>query len=266
MKIGIIGFGYVGSAVAASYTDEQVLVYDPQYLELSKPVALIKRECDVIFVCVPTPTDNGSCDITILDNAIDALDGYTGLVIIKSTAPPQWYAMLEATSKLHVAHIPEFLTQARAKHDYVNPHKIVVGCLPELREPVKRVLIASAINFDRLSSIQFCSIAEASFFKYMANNLLAMKVIINNEFAHLASALGLDWDTISAIAKTDSRLGNTHWQVPGPDGEYGFGGACFPKDTEALLGIAKESEVEMSMLDTAIKTNTKLRNKQTTIL
>lgn len=259
MKIGIVGFGYVGSAVAASYAESQVMVYDPKYPGLSKPIAEIKRVCSVIFVCVPTPSGPSGCDTSILDRVIGDLQGYEGLAIVKSTAPPQWYAEVEANSGLRVAHVPEFLTQARAKYDYVNPHKIVVGCKPELRDPITRVLLASAINFDRINNIEFCSIAEASFFKYMANNILAMKVIINNEMSQLASAMGLDWETISLMAKSDSRLGNTHWSVPGPDGEYGFGGACFPKDTEALHVIAKQHDVEMTMLETAIETNQALR-------
>ena len=260
MKIGIVGFGYVGSAVAASYAENQVKVYDPKYPGLSRPLMEIKNTSDVIFVCVPTPSGPEGCDTSILDKVVTDLSGYTGLVIVKSTAPPQWYAEAEATSGLNISHVPEFLTQARAKYDYVNPHKIVVGCKPELRDAVTKALLASAINFDRIHNIEFCSIAEASFFKYMANNMLAMKVVINNEMSQLANAMGLDWETVSLMAKSDSRLGNTHWAVPGPDGEYGFGGACFPKDTEALQVMAKELSVEMTMLDTAIKTNQALRS------
>jgi UDPglucose 6-dehydrogenase len=126
---------------------------------------------------------------------------------------------------------------------------------------VTNILMASEINFDRVD-IEYCSIAEASFFKYMANNFLAMKVIINNEFAELAQTLNLDWNIITSIAKTDSRLGNTHWNVPGPDGIAGFGGACFPKDTDALLNIALTQEVKMTMLATAIKTNRTIRNTE----
>ena len=265
MKIGIIGFGYVGSAVAASYADEQVIVYDPKYADMSRPIEEIKSQCSAIFVCVPTPSGTNGCDTSVLDNAVKTLKGYTGIVVIKSTAPPQWYAEAESMSGLRLAHIPEFLTQARAKYDYVNPHKIIVGCKSELRDDITKVLLASAINFDRLNNIEFCSIAEASFFKYMANNMLAMKVIMNNEFSYLADAMGLDWETLSLMAKSDSRLGNTHWAVPGPDGEYGFGGACFPKDTEALAVMAKEANVQMTMLGTAIKTNRHLRTTSTTV-
>lgn len=256
MKIGVIGFGYVGSAVAASYLTE-VAIYDPKYPEQSVTIAALKYSCDAIFVCVPTPSSSTGCDTGILDQVLTELVGYEGIVIVKSTAPPAWYADAELVYPFKLAHIPEFLTQARAKFDYVNPHKIVVGCRDNLREQVTDVLSASAINFDRVD-IEYCSIAEASFFKYMANNFLAMKVIINNEFAQLATSLHLDWNKVSAIARTDSRLGNTHWAVPGSDGA-GFAGACFPKDTEALLSIAREQSVSMTVLTTAVATNAALR-------
>jgi nucleotide sugar dehydrogenase len=166
---------------------------------------------------------------------------------------------LEKELDLNLAHVPEFLTQARAKFDYVNPHKIVVGCRKKLRDEVTDILMSSAVNFDRVK-IEYCSIEEASYFKYMANCMLAMKVIVNNELYALAHALDLDWDKLSNIAKADSRLGNTHWAVPGPDGKHGYGGACFPKDTAALNYLAQGQQVDMPMLSTAIKSNKKYRN------
>ena len=258
MKIGIIGHGYVGSAVSASYTHVDVLINDPNYPQQSIGIGQLKRDCSAIFVCVPTPAyEDGQCNTAVLTSILHALEGYEGIVICKSTAPPVDYAEYEKLN-LRLAHVPEFLTQARAKFDYVNPHKIVVGCRPELRQEVADILMASNINFDRVK-IEYCSIAEASFFKYMANSMLAMKVVMNNEFADIATGLGLDWASITNIASTDSRLGNTHWSVPGPDGRRGFGGACFPKDTTALEAIAKKIAVETTMLSTAISTNKRYR-------
>lgn len=258
MKIGIIGNGYVGSAVAASYPDSKILINDPNLGKDSVDIKQLKDNCYAIFVCVPTPQLNtGECDTEILKNVLTNLSGYTGIVISKSTATPQFYKGIEQLD-LNIAHVPEFLTQARAKFDYVNPHKIVVGCREEIRDAVADTLLASAVNFDRVK-IEYCSIEEASYFKYMANCMLAMKVIINNEFYELAQQLGLDWNQLSTIAKSDSRLGNTHWAVPGTDGSRGFGGACFPKDTAALSAIANSLGVNLSMLDQAINQNKKYR-------
>jgi len=259
MKIGIIGNGYVGSAVAASYPNEKILINDPRYPDISQSVDRLKEKCHAIFVCVPTPSlDSGRCNTIILEQVLESLTGYEGIVIAKSTASPVFYKQMERSLDLKLAHVPEFLTQARAKFDYVNPHKIVVGCRKKIRDEVADVLLASAVNFDRVR-IEYCSIDEASYFKYMANCILAMKVIINNELYDLAQELELDWDKLSSIAKTDDRLGNTHWAVPGPDGDRGYGGACFPKDTLALKDLAKSQSIEMPMLTAAIKTNEKYR-------
>jgi len=116
----------------------------------------------------------------------------------------------------------------------------------------------SMINFERVR-IEYCSIAEASFFKYMANSMLAMKVIINNELADLAERMGISWEAVSAIAKTDSRLGSSHWRVPGDNGELGYGGACFPKDTAALKNLADQNGAELSVLEAVMFKNHKLR-------
>jgi UDPglucose 6-dehydrogenase len=89
--------------------------------------------------------------------------------------------------------------------------------------------------------------------------MLAMKVIVNNELHDLATKLELDWNRLSDIAKTDSRLGNTHWAVPGSDGERGYGGACFPKDTVALKSIADAVGIKLSMLEQAIAQNKNYR-------
>ena len=260
--IGIIGFGYVGGAVASSYANERILINDPyKYPDTSISYETLMKKCRVIFVCVPTPqSDDGTCNTSILESVLQELVGYDGLVICKSTAPPNVYTRFETDLALKLVHVPEFLTQARAKYDYVNPHKIVVGCKKKLREEVAEVLMASAINFDRVN-IEYCDIATASFFKYFANNMLAIKVVLNNEFSVLASALGVKWSDVTSIAATDSRLGNTHWAVPGPDGQAGFGGACFPKDTAAFARLAEPHNIQLSVLNAAIQANKLMRDE-----
>ena len=254
MKIGIIVYGYVGKAVASSYEQDNVLISDPAYLNISRPLLELKDKCDAIFICVPTPqSKDGACDTSILESVIKDLDGYTGVVISKSTASPIVYQYLEETSGLKLAHVPEFLTQVNAVEDYLKPNKLVIGCRRNISKEVADIIIQSRVQFYK--QIDFCAIGEAAFYKYMANTFLAMKVIINNEYYDLAEKLGLDWDVLKDIAKRDSRLGDTHWAVPGPDGARGFGGACFPKDTVALGKIATDLGIEMSVLDAALNRN-----------
>ena len=80
-----------------------------------------------------------------------------------------------------------------------------------------------------------------------------------NELYQLASATGLDYNKIVTMIKSDERIGRSHMQVPGPDGSFGFGGACFPKDTAALLKYAESLNIPLNVLDAAVKKNTLLR-------
>jgi UDPglucose 6-dehydrogenase len=81
-----------------------------------------------------------------------------------------------------------------------------------------------------------------------------------NEMAELAKTGGQDWERIRQLIALDGRrIGTSHTQVPGPDGFYGFGGACFPKDTVALLRYAESLDVQTNVLDSAVKKNTVLR-------
>lgn len=262
LKIGIVGYGYVGKAVAASYPNAELFINDPEYTghKHYADISVIRDHCDAVFVCVPTPQSaTGECDTNILNKVLNDLARTAAVVICKSTAPPDYY-WVKQNAIANLAHVPEFLTQARAEFDYVNPHKIVVGCEERLRNRVADVLMSSMINFDRVR-IEYCNIAEASFFKYLANNMLAIKVIINNEFAELATSLGLNWNKIADIARTDPRLGTSHWRVPGVDGA-GFGGACFPKDTQALQYQAQIRNVDTSVLNAAVAKNNRLRSEK----
>jgi len=263
LKIGIIGYGYVGKAVAFSYPNANLFINDPKYQSHNNyaDIGVIRDHCDAIFVCVPTPqSDEGECDTSIISDVLNKLSPTDSIVICKSTAPPEYYWTKQNLIK-NLVHVPEFLTQARAEYDYVNPHKIVVGCEERLRNRVADILMASMINFERVK-IEYCNIAEASFFKYLANNMLAIKVVVNNEFAELAKSLGLSWDAIANIAKSDPRLGTSHWSVPGPDGQFGFGGACFPKDTRALQHQSQNRKVDTSVLNAAILKNNRIRNEK----
>lgn len=259
MNVGIIGRGYVGSAIAASYRPDELLINDPAYPDISRPLSELKDKSDAIFICVPTPqSPDGACDTSILELVVEQLFGYKGIVISKSTASPSVYARLEKESGLRFAHVPEFLTQINAVNDYLEPHKVVIGCSEGLRSDITKILIdKSSVKF--YGKIEYCTVAEASMFKYLANTQLAIKVIINNEYADLCEELGIKWDNITAMAKTDPRLGTSHWVVPGPDGSRGYGGACFPKDTAALAKIARDLNVELAVLNAAITKNAKYR-------
>jgi UDPglucose 6-dehydrogenase len=80
-----------------------------------------------------------------------------------------------------------------------------------------------------------------------------------NELFNLANKAGLNYDVVSNLIKQDARIGDSHMKVPGPDGSLGFGGYCFPKDTEALLNFAKNNGASLNVLDSAVQKNLLLR-------
>jgi UDPglucose 6-dehydrogenase len=256
-KIGIVGVGFVGGAIkAAMDTYPLVLVDSNPAISTHSFEELF--ECRGIFVCVPSPqSDNGQCDTSILEDVLKKLEGYTGVVISKSTAPPDVYERLNRLYP-NLVHAPEFLTAANAVNDYASGKFAIVGgrVTAYVNEAIKLIKLGQT----DLELIHTCTIGEASMAKYIINTFLATKVIFMNEMHQLAEASGLRWDTIRhLIALDDRRVGNSHTQVPGPDGQFGFGGACFPKDTAALLKYAEQFNIPLNVLDAAVKKNTLLR-------
>lgn len=261
-KIAIIGLGFVGNAVHNSLRrweldGSKVSLIDPAqgfntaYSEIA--------DHDAVFVCVPSPQSvDGTADTSILESVLANLEkvNFKGVIISKVTAPPAVYKWLNDLYP-NLVHAPEFLTAANARTDYLNgSFSIIGGSVKAYMNEAERFIRLSQAN---LKIVQHCSIQEAALAKYSINSFLATKVVFMNELAILAEKLDCDWETVRSVVTLDSRISSSHMQVPGPDGEYGFGGMCFPKDTSALLKCAEEAGASLSVLDTAVKTNLVLR-------
>lgn len=259
MRIGIIGMGFVGKAVAAANSNSDIIVHDPAYVG-SKLISEFSN-CDGIYVCVPSPMNEttGECDSSILNSTLVALSANITTancpIICKTTAPPSIYASLQLMYP-NIVHFPEFLTAANSVNDYATRSKTILGGHPVWCEKAKTVIL----NQD-LKSHEYIltDIKSAALYKYMMNSYLATKVTFMNEFKLLADALDVSWDNITTCAISDNRIGNSHMQVPGPDGKYGWEGACFPKDISAIIVEAQKCAVSMHVLDTVQKTNNQHR-------
>jgi UDPglucose 6-dehydrogenase len=200
---------------------------------------------------------DGSCDTSPLESVLENLKDFRGVIISKVTAPPSVYERLQANFT-NLVHAPEFLTAANALQDYLSSkHSIIGGENKAYMHEADRII---RLGLKNLETTFFCTIKEASLTKYTINTFLATKVIFMNEMADLAKSIDVDWNKVRQLIALDAgRVGNSHTQVPGPDGEYGFGGACFPKDTAALLRYAESLNVQMNVLDAAVKKNLLLR-------
>jgi|LauGreDrversion4_2_1035121.scaffolds.fasta_scaffold264595_2 nucleotide sugar dehydrogenase len=259
-KVAIIGMGFVGGAIHSSFAnneDIELLAIDPAkgWMATYNDIT----NFDAVFVCVPSPQrSDGSCDTSILVEVLKQLESvnFKGVIISKVTAIPSVYIGLQ-TSYPNLVHAPEFLTAANAVSDYINgSFAIIGGSTTAYRNEAERIIRLSQPN---LTSVTHCSIGEASFSKYTINSFLATKVIFMNEMAKLAEDTQCNWENIKQAVAQDKRLGVSHMQVPGPDGEFGFGGMCFPKDTNAMLKFAEWCEQDLSVLATAVAKNNKIR-------
>jgi len=262
VKIGIVGLGFVGGAIKAGFEESNefpslVLVDNDPTRGTNLFEDLV--DTDGVFVCVPTPQDDdGTCHTDILENILSMLKDldYNGVIISKCTAPPDTYAKLNDLYP-NLVHAPEFLTAANANIDYeYGTFCIIGGRVGAYQREAERII---RMGQTRLKDVQFCSIGEASLAKYTINTFLATKVIFMNELHGIAVGSGLSYEKIMSMIQMDPRIGDSHMQVPGPDGQFGFGGACFPKDTSALLKYSESLNITPMVLDAAVKKNTLLR-------
>jgi UDPglucose 6-dehydrogenase len=257
--IGIIGLGFVGGAIKEAFDwGESAIVVDPAK-GYSGTYKELKERTDGVFVCVPSPMgDDGRCDTSILEAVLKELKAvdYNGVIISKCTAPPDVYTMLNEEYP-NLVHAPEFLTAANAVRDYANGRfSIIGGSVSAYMREAERII---RLTQRELEHVRFCSIGEAALAKYTINSFLATKVIFMNELYSVAKASGLDYKKVAEMVNLDPRIGTSHMQVPGPDGHFGFGGACFPKDTSALLKYAGSLGQTPMVLEAAVKKNTLLR-------
>ena len=154
---------------------------------------------------------------------------------------------------------PEFLTQNNANWDFLHPTRTVIGTS---RKAIgTRVVNLYKTILPKSQPYFLVGTTEAEMIKYMSNNILAAKVLLANEFFGLSEAVGADYDAVRKAVEADPRIG-THLRTPGPDGDFGFGGACFPKDMIGILGYAKKKKVDMSALEAIWKKNLKIRKNR----
>jgi len=268
--IGIVGQGFVGSAVNAGMSKYfNVETYDKYKDECSSVSGFehLSQVSDVIFVCLPTPMcEDGSCHLGILNDVLIELNDiaslsdkhvqYCSTFVVKSTIPPgttqNWNNTL---SHIDIVFNPEFLTEANAVDDYKNQNRIVIGGPRDATTIVKQVFKRAFPNVPVIKT----SSSMAEMVKYTTNCFLATKVSFANEMYQICEKLDLDYDKLIEYATNDDRLGYSHWNVPGPDGDFGYGGHCFPKDLSSLIHQATELGINPILLQAVADKNNDVR-------
>jgi len=249
----IAGFGHVGSAVFETFAKEfNVAAVDPK---ISAQVTMRDYPgADGCIICVPTPaTEKRGYDPQYLIKVINDVEPSMP-ILIKSTVSPDIVDILSTTFPHHdITYAPEYLTQANALVEFACQEIAHMGGTNvEFWTKIWKTIIP------------FCSVREATakevvFQKMARNAFLASKVVWFNELKQVCELHNIDYMQIRNMMCDDYRVGESHTQVPGPDGELGYGGACFPKEVEAVLNMGNK---EFSVLRAVKKKNKSLRTPQ----
>jgi len=265
-KIGIIGNGFVGKATNL-LTNKNItsLIYDknPELCLPKNTILEDLNQCDIIFICVPTPMkEDGSINLDIVESVVKDLKlkiKKNIFIVIRSTVLPG------TCLKLETFFMPEFLTEKNFEEDFRNCKEWIFG-LSENQE--KNILFKKYINelfkcafkenciyYNKLTFVQSF---EAEMIKYMRNTFLATKVAFCNEIYDYCYQNNIDYYLVKKIAFSDRRIGLSHTDIPGPDGKFGFGGTCFPKDCYALLKDFEQKGIPNYILKNVLERNNKV--------
>lgn len=254
MKIIIAGYGYVGKAVFnALKTKHEVVIVDPKF---NNEQIKDHHDADGLIICVSTPAnEDGSCNANNISNVLDATPIFMP-VLIKSTVTPSIVEGFDMIYPNHsIVYSPEFLRARSANQDFLNQKYVIIGGEdPECfwHELFQQTLPNCSIVFN-------CTAKEACLVKYAANSFLALKTSYFNQIYDICEKTGLDFDIVRHLLSMDSRIGADHTMVPGPDGERGWSGHCFPKDTAAFIKWGNVIETPVTLVESAVKYNEKLR-------
>ena len=283
-RIAVIGTGYVGltTGVCLAHLGHTVVCADVDATKVSRlsagdmPIvedgladllhdglasgrlsfvvgaAAAVADCDIAFLCVPTPQgSDGSADLSYIEAAsaeIGPLLPAGAIVVNKSTVPVGSAHAVEAVIRrddIHVVSNPEFLREGSAVHDFLHPDRVVVGA--DDRAAAERV---AALYASLNARTIITDPASAETIKYAANAFLATKLSFVNAIAAICEGVGADIEDVIAGIGSDSRIGEAFLR-PGP----GWGGSCFPKDSRALVKIAQNAGYEFDLLSGVITVN-----------
>jgi UDPglucose 6-dehydrogenase len=234
MKTVIIGQGFVGKATALTLNQE-VDWHDPP-----KGLSTDYKSADIVFVC---------CFDDLIDHYLEELKDHP-CVIVRSTLIPS------KVQNKNFAVYPEFLVEARWEHDALNPIQIVFGGSDQQFQKLK-----SITKLD-LSKIVVTKPEIASLMKVTTNAFLSMKVIFLNALHQACSKDNINYNEFKEVLKIDTRMGDTHFDVPGPDSKFGFGGKCFPKDSKWLQTYFDFIGVDSDLMYHVLRLNDEVRNER----
>ncbi len=292
MKIAMVGTGYVGLVSGACFSEfgwdvvcvdnnsekismlenGQMPIYEPSLddlvernvaagrLSFTTDLASAVKTADAVFIAVGTPSrrGDGHADLSYVFQAAEDIarhaDGYT-VVVTKSTVPVgtgrevmKRIQAVRPDGEIEIASNPEFLREGSAIEDFKRPDRVVIGA--DSARAAETVGSLYRPLFLRDTPIIHTSLETAELIKYAANTFLATKITFINEFADLCEKVGADVQDVAKGIGLDGRIGSKFLHA-GP----GYGGSCFPKDTEALVRSARDVGAPISIVEQVIEVN-----------
>lgn len=244
-KIGIVGVGMVGGVMQRWFEKQGAgpLVYD-KFKNLGSPEEV--KRADILFIAVNTPynSESGGFDLSQVERALDILKDESKIVVIKSTILPGTTEMLQQKHPQHkILFNPEFLTQSSADNDMAYPDRQIVGYTKQSYNVAGDVMrILPLAPFERIIPS-----TEAEMVKYFGNTWFSTKVVFANQMYDVCAKLGLDYNSVKDCAAADKRIGPSHLDVH-HGGYRGYGGACLPKDTRALIQFGEKIGISLELL------------------
>ena len=241
MKILIAGYGFVGRAHHELLKDRhEIIIHDP-----ALGYNAHMQQVDAVIVCVATPQrEDGSCEMA---NVYDVIERSSDVpILIKSTISVEgWDMLVDAFPNRMLNFSPEFLRAASAIEDLQNMKLMLVGgtsCC--FWRDVFRV------------DVEIAEPRELILAKYARNSFLALKVAYFNQLYDLCDALNVEYSAVAHYTTMDPRIGDSHSFI---SKERGFGGHCFPKDTNAIIKTGQRNNVDLSILKEAVEYNRRIR-------
>jgi UDPglucose 6-dehydrogenase len=251
LKIGIMGLGTVGNALAKWFDNNLFTCAYDKYKPAKNSIEQI-NECEIIFICVPTPDSINGCDITEVEDAVSKLDGEK-IVVIKSTVIVGTTEILQAKYPQHkFIFNPEFLSEKEPYARFTNPDVQIIGYT---KQSANTEVLNKVFNIlPKAKKDVLITATEAEMVKYMENSFLGLKIIFGNQFYDLCEKLDIDYEACIYALGFDSRIGHSHFNI-NQDGYRGYGEKCLPKDINAIIKFADENSVDMKLMKTVEEIN-----------
>lgn len=265
LQVGIIGLGFVGSAMERSFS---LFGINPIGYDKFKNggIGTFEQVCEaqILFLCLPTPYDSEShsYDKSAIYEICQALSsiGYKGLVVIKSTIEIGTIEFLEKSWPLYYTHNPEFLTARTAFEDFHAQTHIVLGRGSLVPDDLYAQLVEFYAGLYPGAKISQCVAGESEAMKLFCNCFYSVKIQFFNELYLLCGKLGIEYSHVKDLMLGNGWINPMHTNVPGPDGQLSYGGLCFPKDTNALNELMKLLNSPNAVMDAVIQERNSMRS------